>query len=153
MVKKEFQLTKSGIKELEAEHKELTGKRKEIAEKLKTARDLGDLKENTEYHNARDEQVNLETRISEIEHILQNAEVITNGRDNSKIDLGDTVELKGNGMNPTLMIVGSFEANPAENKISNESPIGKQLLGKSVGDKIKVEKPGGNTIYTIKKIS
>lgn len=153
MVKKEFQLTKEGVAELEAELTQLKGRRKEIAEKLKIARDLGDLKENTEYHNARDEQANLESRIAEIQHILLNVEMIPEPKDKTKVELSDTVELSGNGAVRVVTIVGSVEANPAENKISNESPIGRSLLGKTVGEKIEVQLPAGSTVYTIKKIS
>jgi transcription elongation factor GreA len=153
MGKKEFQLTQSGIDELNREHAELVGKRKEIAEKLKIARDLGDLKENTEYHNARDEQANLESRIAEIENILRNVEVIQAPKDKSKVELGDTVTLNGNGAERVLTIVGSVEANPAENKISNQSPIGQSLLGKKTGEKVEIQLPAGKKVYTIKKIS
>lgn len=153
MVKKEFQLTSEGIAELKDELEQLKGRRKEIAEKLKTARDLGDLKENTEYHNARDEQANLESRIAEIEHILLNVEVINKPQDKSKVELGDTVVLSGNGSDRTLTIVGSVEANPAQNKISNESPIGRSLLGKSKGEKVEIKLPAGSTVYSIKNIS
>ena len=150
---KEYRLTKEGVAELEQELSELVGNRGGIAEKLKTARDMGDLRENAEYHNARDEQATLEARISEIENILRNVEVMTAPRDNSKVNLGSTVVLKGTKGEQTYTIVGSVEANPLESKISDRSPIGQALIGKAVGEEVKITLPAGEMSYKIKTIT
>jgi transcription elongation factor GreA len=149
---KQFQLTKDGISQLQDELDEHISRRSEIAEKLQIARDYGDLAENAEYHSARDEQSALEIRIKEIEHILLNANVIKN-RKNGKIILGSKVVLRNNGSEKSYKIVGSVEANPLEGKLSNESPIGKALVGKTVGDKVEIELPGGLAVYKIQAIS
>ena len=149
---KEYRLTKEGVAELEQELSELVGNRGGIADKLKTARDMGDLRENAEYHNARDEQATLEARISEIENILRNVEVMTAPRDNSKVNLGSTVVLKGTKGEQTYTIVGSVEANPLESKISDRSPIGQALIGKAVGEEVKITLPAGEMSYKIKTI-
>lgn len=149
---KEYRLTKEGVTELETELNELVSKRGEIAEKLKTARDMGDLRENAEYHNARDEQATLEARISEIENILRNVEVMKAPQSNGKVDLGSTVVLKGMKGEQTYTIVGSVEANPLESKISDKSPIGQALIGKAVGEEVVITLPAGEMSYKIKTI-
>ena len=148
---KKFHLTKEGKKELEDELTQLTSRRKEIAERLQIARDYGDLSENAEYHSARDEQSSLEVRIAEIENILKNSEIIKRKK-SSNVGLGSTVVLKNGGPDKVFTVVGSVEANPLEGKISDESPIGQLLLGKSVGDSVEVENHNGKTLYTIKEI-
>ncbi len=150
---KEYKLTKQGVTELENELSELIGKRGEIAEKLKTAREHGDLRENAEYHNARDEQASLEARISEIENILRNVEVVKSGNGNGKVSLGATVVLKGAKGEQEYTIVGSVEANPLERKISDQSPIGQALIGKQVGDEVTIVLPAGQMQYKIKTVS
>jgi transcription elongation factor GreA len=150
---KEYRLTKEGVEELEAELKELIESRVEIAEKLKVAREHGDLSENAEYHNARDEQANLEARISEIEYILRSVEIVSAPKDSSSIGLGNVVVLKGATGEQTYTIVGSVEANPAERKISDESPIGRALLGHAVGDEVTITLPAGEMKYKVKSIS
>ena len=152
-MKKEYKLTKEGVTELENELAELVSKRGEIAEKLKTAREHGDLRENAEYHNARDEQASLEARVSEIENILRNVEVMKTPKSNGKVNLGCTVVLKGAKGDQTYTIVGSVEANPLESKISDQSPIGQALIGKAVGDEVTITLPAGETTYKIKTIS
>ena len=151
-MKKEYHLTKDGVDELKQELEDLKSQRAVIADKLKTARGYGDLSENSEYHNARDEQAKLETRVTEIEHILQNVTVISNPKNQTEVELGNTVYLKNSGKDEEYTIVGSVEANPAEKKISDESPIGKALLGKKVGDKVEIDLPSGSHTYTIKQI-
>lgn len=150
---KEYKLTKQGVDELEAELKELISSRGDIAEKLKTAREHGDLKENAEYHNARDEQASLEARISEVENILRNVEVLKAPKNTGKIGLGNTVVLKGGKGEQTYTLVGSVEANPSEKKISDASPIGQALKGKSVGDEVVITLPSGEMTYSVKSIS
>lgn len=148
---KEYRLTKEGVEELENELKELIASRVDIAEKLKVAREHGDLAENAEYHNAREEQANLEARISEIEYILRSVEVVA-PKDSSKVGLGNTVTLKGLKGDQKYTIVGSVEANPAELKISDESPIGQALIGKVVGDEVVIKLPAGEMSYKVKSI-
>lgn len=150
-MKKQYQITPEGRKELEAELEELKAGRAEIAEKIAAARDLGDLSENADYDAARDEQGQAETRIVEIEEILLNAEIIK-AKNSSKVDVGSKVELKTNGKSVSYQLVGPVEADPLDGKISNESPIGQALLGKKVGDVAVISTPKGKTEYTIEKI-
>ena len=152
-MKKEFHLTKEGVAELEAELESLKKQRVEIARKIKIARDHGDLTENAEYQNAREEQGTAESRIAEIEHILSNVELIEEPKNSGTVELGNTVALKSDGGEKHFTIVGSVEANPAENKISDESPIGQALLGKKVGDDVTIELPNGPVMYKVKAIS
>ena len=133
MIKKSISLTAEGKKELEAELEKLIKSRPEIAEKIATARAFGDLSENEEYSSARNEQKIAESRILEIQDILKNAKVIRGGK-RTKIDLGATCELDFGGSKKTYTLVGPTEANPLEGKISNESPIGKALLGRKAGE-------------------
>lgn len=128
MIKKSISLTAEGKKELEKELDELIKGRPAIAERIAIARSFGDLSENEEYSSARNEQKVAESRIMEIQDILKNAKVIRGGK-KSKVDLGATVTLNMNGRKVTYTVVGTTEANPLEGKISNESPIGKALLG------------------------
>lgn len=152
-MKKLFRLTKEGIAELEAEHQTLLAKRPEIADDIKTARELGDLAENAEYQAARAEQEKNDARISEIEHILQNVEVIKAPKGDSKIQLGSTVQLKNDGKTKQFQVVGTVEADPLNGKISDESPIGKALLGKKVGDDVEIQTPVETSIYKVVSIA
>ena len=133
MIKKDVSITLEGKKELEKELDELIKKRPEIAEKIATAREFGDLKENEEYSSARAEQKMAENRILEIQDILKNAKIIQGGK-KDKISLGVTVVLEMGGRNVEYILVGPTEANPLEGKISNESPIGKALFGRKAGE-------------------
>lgn len=151
-MKKTYQITEQGKKELEAESLELKGRRGEIAEKIAAARDFGDLSENAEYDAAREEQGLVETRIAEIEEILQNASIIA-AKDNSAVHLGSSVELKMGDKVVNYIVVGPVEANPLEGKISDESPIGQQLIGKKVGDTVTITTPKGELTYEVVKIS
>lgn len=151
-MKKQFRLTASGVSELEKELVELKANRGEIAERIKTAREFGDLAENAEYSTARQEQETNESRISEIEHILENVELITQPKGKSQVGLGNTVSLKGKNGSKTLTIVGSVEADPSAGKISDESPIGQALLGKKAGDKVEIKTPAETAVYTISDI-
>ena len=151
---KEYRLTKEGLAELEQELAELKAQRPVVAEKIKTAREFGDLAENDEYSNARDEQTRTEGRITEIEYILQNYELIKDDKRSDIVKLGNTVVMVNSDKKEvTYNIVGSIEADPTERKISDESPIGQALLGKKVGDKVEIELPAGKTVYKIKAIS
>jgi transcription elongation factor GreA len=150
---KQYRLTKEGIKELEQEHEVLVGKRSDIAEAIKSARELGDLAENAEYQSARQEQDRNETRIAEIEHILQNAELIKASH-SSTVHLGSQVSLKStSGAKKDFRIVGTVEADPLEGKISDESPLGQAVLGKKEGDSVEIATPAETTSYKIVSIS
>lgn len=151
-MKKTYQLTSDGRKELEAELEQLKGRRGEIADKIAEARDYGDLSENAEYDSAREEQGIVETRIAEIEDILMNAEDIKATR-SSAIRLGSKVTLKNGAKEVVYTIVGPVEANPLEGKISNESPIGTALMGKKVGEEATIITPKGEIVYKIKDVA
>lgn len=153
-MKKQFRLTQSGVDELQAELDVLTAKRADIADAIKTAREQGDLAENAEYQSARAEQERNETRISEVETILQNVEIIKKPRGDSKVQLGSTVKLKGEGSKAKeFQVVGTVEADPLSGKISDESPIGQALLGKKEGDKVEITTPAETHTYKIVDIS
>ena len=127
-------------------------KRKEVAQKLKEAREQGDLSENAEYDAAKDEQRDIETQIAELEEILKNAEVVQdNNTDKDAIKMESVVKLHDVEYDEDIeyVIVGSSEADSLNNKISNESPLGAAMLGKKVGDTVKVEAPAGVIEYKI----
>ncbi len=152
-MKKLFHLTQSGIDELEAEKQALIAKRAQIAEAIKTAREMGDLSENAEYQSARQEQERHEARIEEIEHILTNADIIKASK-SKQVVLGSTVTLKqSTGKEMTVQVVGTIEADPTAQKISDESPIGKALLGKKEGEAVEIVKPAETITYTVVAIS
>jgi transcription elongation factor GreA len=151
-MKKLFRLTKEGVDELKSELDSLIAKRAGIAEAIKTARELGDLAENAEYQSARLEQERNESRISEIENILLNVEIIRKPKGDSKVQLGSRVKLK-NGKVKEFQVVGTVEADPLSGKISDESPIGAALLGKKLGDKVEIKTPTEVTSYKIIEIS
>jgi transcription elongation factor GreA len=150
-MKKLYQITSEGKKELEAELAELKSHRGAIADKIAEARDFGDLSENAEYDSAREEQGLLESRIAEIEDILLNADIIKGGS-KTKVTLGSKVELKSGHKSVTYTIVGPVEADPLDGKISNESPIGQAVFGKKVGDSAVITTPKGSVTYKIANI-
>ncbi|GAC1501197.1 MAG: transcription elongation factor GreA [Candidatus Saccharimonadales bacterium] len=153
-MKKLFRLTQAGVNELQAEHDGLVAKRTSIADAIKTARELGDLSENAEYQSARAEQDRNETRISELENILQNVEIIKKPKGDSKVQLGSIVKLKGEaGKTKEFQVVGTVEADPLSGKISDESPIGQALLGKQVSESVEIVTPVDTTTYKIIGIS
>lgn len=149
-------LTYEGLKKLEDELEELkVVKRKEVSQKIKEAREQGDLSENAEYDAAKDEQRDIEARIEELEKILKNAEVVVEDEvDLDKISIGCSIRLLDCEFDEELeyKIVGSTEANSLKGKISNESPVGKALLGKKAGDIITVETPAGEFQYKVLSI-
>lgn len=151
-MKKLFHLTQSGIDELKAELELLRVRRVETAEAIKIARELGDLSENAEYQSARQEQERNDGRIDEIEHILANVEVIK-AKGNKQVGLGSTVTLKGGKRDLVLQVVGTIEADPLAQKISDESPIGKALLGKKEGEDVEIKTPNDITTYKIVTIA
>lgn len=150
-MKKTYQITTDGRKELETELTELKSRRAGIAERIAEARDYGDLSENAEYDSAREEQGVLETRIAEIEDILLNAEEIK-AKKGSKIQLGSRVTLK-NGATKQYTIVGPVEADPINGKISDQSPIGLALMGKAEGEKVTISTPKGDTTYKVVEVA
>ena len=153
VVKKTFHLTKEGIEELTLELDSLIAERAEIAESIRTAREFGDLSENSEYQSARAAQERNESRISEIEHILQNVELIKTPHGSAKVQLGSKVRLKSDdGTTKEFQIVGTVEADPLNGKISDESPIGKALLGKHEKDEVEINTPVDSTVYKIAEI-
>ena len=149
-------LTYTGLRALEEELENLkVVRRKEVAVKIREAREQGDLSENAEYDAAKDEQRDIETRIEEIEKILKNVEVVDEDEvDLDKINIGCTVTLYDKEFEEEVeyRIVGSTEANSLAGKISNESPLGKALLGKAVGEDVEVEAQAGVNEYTVLKI-
>lgn len=146
-------LTRAGLNKYEAELHDLkVNKRQMIAEKIKEAREQGDLSENAEYDAAKDEQRDIETRIEEIEKILKNVEVVVEDEvDVDKINVGCTVKVYDVEYDEEMefKIVGSSEANSLQGKISNESPVGKALIGRSVGDTVQVETQAGEIAYKV----
>ncbi|MBQ1898197.1 MAG: transcription elongation factor GreA [Ruminococcus sp.] len=144
---KPVMITAEGLKQLEEELEYLKGqKRKEVAEKIKVARSYGDLSENSEYDDAKNEQAILEARIVTIEATLKNAVLIDEeGISNEHVHVGSSVRLLNlrTDSEVTYKIVGSNEANPSDGKISDESPVGAALIGHSVGDAVEVEVPVG----------
>ena len=151
--KKEIFLTKEGLEEVQAELDDLKQNvRPEVISQIKEARAQGDLSENAEYHAARDRQGHVEARIKELEYIVDNATIIEEGK-KDKVSIGSTVEIKyiDDDEIEEYSIVGSTEADPFENKISNESPIAIGIMGKKKGDKVTIESPNGN--YDIEIVS
>jgi transcription elongation factor GreA len=143
---KSYYMTEEGKAKLEEElHTLKTVKRTEIVERIKIARDFGDLSENSEYDSAKEEQAFVESRIAQLEKMIRNAVIIENNGDENTVALGKKVtfiELP-DGEEETYTIVGSAEADPFEGKISNDSPIAKSLMGKEKGDEVLVPTPGG----------
>lgn len=154
---KKIYLTKEGLEELKKEYEELTkAKRPDVLSRVSDARNLGDLSENAEYVAAREELSFIDGRIEELEELLKQASVI-NGGSSSKsvrrvIKLGSTVTLDLKGKKELFTVVGEWEADPAEKKISHESPLGKALIGKQVGEKVEVEAPAGRILYSILEV-
>ena len=157
MDNKQVKLTEDGLKQLEEELEYLkTKKRKEVSEKIKVALGFGDLSENSEYNEAKNEQAQVEARIVSVENMLKNAIVIDESeRDTSKVELGATVTIHDIEFDEdiTYKIVGSTEADPDEGRLSDESPLGKSLMGKAEGEMIDVDAPAGVIQYKILKIS
>lgn len=153
-MKKQYHLTREGLAELKAELAELTARRSVIAEEIAAARSQGDLAENAEYHEAKEEQGRNEGRIEEIENILANAEVIETPKNDNKVRLGSKIKLEdGKGKAKEFQIVGTVEADPLNGKISDESPIGQALLGKKEGEEVEIKTPAETAVYTIADIS
>lgn len=152
MDNKKIYLTKEGLAELKKEYDDLTGKKRpEVLARVTQARNMGDLSENAEYVAAREELTFIDGRIDELEVILKQAVIIKEGLKTSSraVKLGSTVTLHTNGKKETFTVVGEWEADPTNKKISHESPLGKVLIGKGVGDKVQVEAPAGKITYSV----
>ena len=152
--KKDIFLTKEGFAELKKEHDELSSvKRPAAVERIAAARVQGDLSENSEYAAARDELSFIDGRIEELEVLLKHAKVIRESKSTSKkggeVKLGSEVTLQVNGKREVFTVVGEWEADPIAKKISHDSPLGKALLGKTVGEKVEVEAPAGRIVYAV----
>lgn len=146
-------VTKERLEEFKAELEDLkNNRRNDVAQRLRQAKEYGDLSENSEYAEAREEQANVETRIFELEDLLKNAVVIEKTEDNGKVQIGSVVTVKKGAKTSAYTIVGKHEAKPEEGKISDESPLGKAFLGHKIGDKISVTTPAGAMTYEILKI-
>ncbi len=142
-------LTKDGLDELKKEHDGLVNtKRPDAVRRLSDARDLGDLSENSEYAAAKQDLAFIDGRIAELEEIIHSAKIITN-HTKGHVDVGCKVTLTVNGKKEMFTVVGEWEADPMQKKISHESPLGKALLGKKVGEKVEVEAPAGKLLYKI----
>lgn len=149
---KKFPMTQAGKEKLEQELEHYkTVRRKEVVERIKIARSFGDLSENSEYDAAKDEQAFVEGRITTLENMIRNAEIIEESDGGSEVTIGCTVSFKEvpDGEEEKYTIVGSAEADPFEGKISNESPIAKGLLGKSIGDEVTIQTPAGDMVVKI----
>lgn len=148
-------LTTAGLDKLKAELKALKDERRPaVIERIKEAVAYGDLSENSEYEDAKNEQALVEGRIAELERLLENPQIVKTGKSgNGQVALGSKVTVKHNGSSSTYTIVGPAEADPSGGQISNESPIGQALLGKAKGDEAVVETPKGNVKYTITSVS
>jgi len=150
----EIILTAQGRAKLEAELKKLKNEDlKEIAEQIKSARELGDISENADYHQAREHQAFVAGRIAEIEYKLSHARMVERNNNNGVVGVGSQVILKSADGDEEYEIVGATEADPSSGKISISSPIAKAIIGHKVSDKVEVETPAGETEIEIKKIS
>jgi len=147
-------LTAEGLEKIKAELKELTGERRtELAARLRSAIQMGDLSENADYHKAKEDQAFLEGRIQELEYLVRNAVIIEKSADRGVVNVGDTVTIQEGGYPAeTYHLVGPTEADPRNGRISHESPIGRALMDHRVGELVNVETPEGKTQFKILKI-
>ena len=150
---KKHLLTQEGLLKLKRELEILTTqKRKDVIERIQEAVAHGDLSENADYAQAKEEQAFIEGRIQELEEIVKNAEIIKAGGDRNMVSVGATVKVSVNGQERTYTIVGSSEANPHEGRISNESLVGSKLLGAKLHDKVEIQTPAGKAEYEVLEI-
>lgn len=147
---KQLQLTKEGFEDLKKELEELVNiKRPKLVERLTNARQQGDLSENSDYANAKEELEFLDGRITELEGVIKNAQIVHGHSKKNGICIGTKVTLRANGKSHLFEIVGDWEADPMNKKISPDSPLGRVLVGKKIGETVKVEAPAGKVIYEI----
>ena len=151
---RETLITREGLEKLKEELDHLQNdKRREVANRIKEAREFGDIAENAEYEDAKNEQAFVEGRIQTLEAIIKNATIIDEHHSTDHVQIGSTVGVETPEGKDTFTIVGSAEAKPAEGRISNESPVGRALLGKKKGEKVVVKVPAGDFTYKILSIS
>jgi transcription elongation factor GreA len=147
-------ISKDGLEKLRHELEELVSlRRPEIAQRIHDAKEHGDLTENAEYEDAKNEQAFVEGRIQLVEALIKNATLIDEHHSNDHVQIGSTVKVNGPDGNQTFTIVGSTEAKPTEGRISNESPVGRALLGRKKGENVTVQVPAGDIAYKIVAIS
>lgn len=154
-MRKQVQLTKEGFRSLEKELAELVNeKRPKLVERLANARSQGDLTENSDYSNAKEELEFLDGRIDELEAVFKNAEIVKNGASkNGGVSVGTKITVRVNGEKYVYEMVGEWEADPVNKKISPESPLGQALVGKKIGEKAEVKAPAGKLTYEILAIN
>ncbi len=151
---KEIVLTEEGLAKIKAELAELKKRRKEVIARIQTAKEFGDLSENAEYDDARNEQSFVEGRIQELDEMVKYAKVVsTSHHSTNKVELGSKVKVSCEGDEEAYEIVGAAESDPLKGKVSIESPIGKSLLGATKGETVMVSTPGGKLAYTIVDIN
>lgn len=154
MTNGKVQLTKNGYAELQGELNELKNTKLPAAiARVARARDFGDLSENAEYHAAREELNFLEGRIEELEELVANAVVVKASGGNGNVDIGSKVTLRAGGAEHTYELVGEWEADPINKRISHNSPLGKALMGKKKGEEVEYEAPAGKILYEIKHVA
>ena len=143
-------ISKDGLDKLRVELDQMLAiRRPEIAQRIHDAKEHGDLSENAEYEDAKNEQAFVEGRIQTLESMIKNAQLIDENASTDHVQIGSTVKVEGDDGTQTFLIVGSAEAKPAEGRISNESPVGRALLGKRRGEKVVVQVPAGDFSYKI----
>jgi len=153
-VNKPTYLSREGLEELKSELEEMTNvRRTEVAARIHDAKEHGDLSENAEYEDAKNEQAFVEGRIQTLQALIKNATIIDQHHSVEHVQIGATVTVTGEEGEESFTIVGSTEAKPAAGRISNESPVGRALLGRRKGDKVVVHVPAGDFTYTVMKIS
>jgi transcription elongation factor GreA len=146
-------LTKEGLNKLQEELAYLKSeKRPQLSERIKSAKELGDLSENAEYQEAKEDQSFVEGRILELEHLIKTSSVVEKSKNTDQVQVGCQVKIDKEGQIMSFTIVGSTEAEPAQGKISLESPFGEALMGKAVGDKVEIDLPSGKTKCEILEI-
>lgn len=151
---KKIYITKDGLSELKKEYEELTNvKRPDVLSRVSQARSLGDLSENAEYVAAREDLSFIDGRIDELEELLKQAIIISESHSNHIVKIGSKVTLHAHGKKIVYSVVGEWEADPIEKKISHKSPLGQALMGKRVGEKVEVDAPAGKIVYTVKSIN
>ncbi len=149
---KEILLTQAGLAKLKEELKNLKERRKTVAERIKIAREYGDLSENSEYDDARNEQSFVEGKIQDLQEMIKNARIVAKSATGEKIEMGSVVTLKAGSDTFSYEIVGANESDPIHGKISSESPLGFSLIGKAKGEKVDITTPNGTTTYQIVEV-
>lgn len=153
MLNREMQITQAGLDQLKSELAQIQDvRRPALVERLALARSMGDLSENSDYQSAREDLTFMDGRISELEELIKTAQVVKPSQ-NNQVEIGHAVTVKVNSHDAVFHIVGEWEADPKQYKISHSSPLGQALVGKKVGDKVEVAAPAGKLVYTLVSIS